>query len=245
MKQYGLLGQSLKHSFSKKYFTEKFSREHIDAQYELYELETINAFKDLLKQQYLSGLNVTIPYKEAVIGLIDELDETSQKIGAVNVIKFIRSTDGLKLRGYNSDVIGFIESIRPAIKASHKKALILGTGGASKAVKYGLETLGLTCKYVSRSAKTDQLTYTDINAEVLAEYTVIVNTTPLGMYPAIDTFPPIPYEYLTTSHVLFDAVYNPEVTQFLALGAKQGANCINGKEMLHLQAEAAWSIWNQ
>lgn len=245
MKQFGLLGQTLKHSFSKKYFNEKFDKEQISAHYELYELETIQAFPQLLCRHKFTGLNVTIPYKESVMEYLDSLDETAQKVGAVNVIKFIEVDNKIHLKGYNSDVCGFVESIKPFLKKSHKKALVLGTGGASKAMKFGLETLGITCKYVSRTASEGKLTYSDLGKEILKKYTVIVNATPLGMFPEIETCPVIPYEYLNTEHLLFDAVYNPEKTKFLHLGEQQGAVCVNGKEMLRIQAEEAWRIWNE
>ena len=246
MKQFGLLGETLKHSFSKKYFNEKFASEQIAAHYELYELQEINDFPALLSEtQYLSGLNVTIPYKESVIEYLDCLDETAQKVGAVNVIKFMETADKIILKGYNSDVYGFVESIKPFLKKSHTQSLVLGTGGASKAIKFGLESLGITCKYVSRTAAEGQFTYSDLTEEVLRDYTVIVNATPLGMFPKINTCPNIPYGFLGAEHLLFDAVYNPEKTKFLHLGEQQGAVCVNGKEMLRLQADEAWRIWNE
>lgn len=244
MKQYGLLGRSLQHSFSKHYFTDKFAREGVDAAYELYELELMEQLPALLTAHELEGLNVTIPYKEEIITYLDALDPVAREVGAVNVVKFERSADQLILKGYNTDVVGFIESIRPAVQAHHHYALVLGTGGASKAIKYGLEQLGMQCTYVSRTPSEGEYAYADLTAEVMARHTVIVNATPLGMFPHVDTCPDILYHCLTAQHLLFDAVYNPALTKFLQLGRDRGAVCLNGGEMLRIQAEAAWAIWN-
>ena len=243
MKRYGLIGFPLGHSFSGTYFNEKFRREGIHARYDLFELKDIGEFQKLKLLDDLCGLNVTIPYKQLVIPYLDELDQTAAEIGAVNVIKFIRRDGNLLLRGFNSDVIGFSNSIKPFLKQNHKKALILGTGGASKAMEYALRKMGLEVKLVSRNPTDNQFSYSDINGDVLTEYTVVVNSTPVGMYPQVDECPDIPYDALTSGHLLFDAVYNPEETLFLRKGKEKGAVTLNGKEMLIGQAEAAWEIW--
>jgi len=245
MKQFGLIGLPLGHSFSKKYFTAKFADERIDAQYNLYELPEILHFKKLITEIDFSGLNVTIPYKEQVIPFLDELDVTAAEIGAVNVIKFIRHNGKTRLKGYNSDAIGFEKSLKPWLKPHHTKALILGTGGASKAIRYVLQKLGIYTTYVSRSAHAEQLTYADLNAEIMDEYTVVVNASPVGTFPHADECPAIPYEYLTDKHLLFDVVYNPTETLFLKKGRERGASGLNGEGMLIGQAEAAWEIWTE
>lgn len=248
MEKYGLIGYPLKHSFSYKFFGEKFERENIEAEYNNYEIADINNLPFIINSDpNIKGLNITIPYKEQVLRFLDELDETAKAIGAVNVIKIIRK-EGNKiiLKGYNSDLIGFQNSIQPMIDPQlHRKALILGTGGASKAVEYGLKKLGLETKYVSRSPAEGVFTYKDLTPEVLSEYKVIVNASPVGTFPNVDECPDIPYEYLMDSHLLYDLVYNPSVTKFLELGKKRGAKIKNGGEMLQLQAIAAWDIWNQ
>ena len=244
MKQFGLIGFPLGHSFSKKFFTDKFERENIDAQYDLYELENIASFEDLKAKTELCGLNVTIPHKENIIQYLDELDETAARIGAVNVIKFIRQDGKLRLKGYNSDAIGFENSIKPLLKSYHKKALILGTGGASKAIDYTLRKLGIETTFVSRTAKSGILTYSQLNSEILNQNLVIVNASPVGTFPHSDECPNIPYQLLTSKHLLFDAVYNPAETLFLKKGKEQGAQGLNGEGMLIGQAIAAWEIWN-
>ena len=244
MKKYGLIGRPLGHSFSKKFFTEKFDREDIQAQYDLYELPDITHFEPLKNIPELCGLNVTIPYKQDVFAYLDEVDATAAEIGAVNVVKFIRHQGKLTLKGYNSDAIGFEHSIRPLLTVTHCKALILGTGGASKAIDYTLRKLGLQTTFVSRTAKAGALTYHQLTADTLAEYHVIVNASPVGTFPHVDECPDIPYQYLTASHLLFDAVYNPAETLFLKNGKAQGAQTLNGEGMLIGQAEAAWKIWN-
>lgn len=248
MQKYGLIGYPLKHSFSKDYFNEKFKAEHIDAEYINFEIPGINDFMEVIEENTnLNGLNVTIPYKEQVIPFLDELDKDAVKIGAVNVIKFVRLAKGkIKLIGYNSDIIGFTQSIEPLLKPHHQKALVLGTGGASKAVYHGLKKLDLTATYVSRSKKSDELlTYRELTPEIMKEYTVIVNCTPVGMYPNESNCPDIPYELLNANHLLYDLIYNPDQTLFLKKGAEQGAATKNGLEMLLLQAFAAWEIWNK
>lgn len=245
MKVFGLIGYPLSHSFSKKYFTQKFEKEKIEGcNYELFEIDSIQKFRSLLKEQgaALSGLNVTIPYKQEVIPFLDEIDPAAQRIGAINVIKPI---GGGKLKGYNSDYYGFLNSLKPMVNSFEgKKALILGTGGASKAVKTALEDLGVSYLYVSRTAKESVISYEQITPELIKEYTIIINSTPLGMSPNVDACPELPYEALTAEHVLFDLVYNPLETTFMKKGLAQGAKVKNGLEMLELQAEKAWEIWN-
>ena len=247
MQKYGLIGYPLKHSFSIGYFNEKFRSEGVDAEYVNFEIPSINDFMEVIEENpNLSGLNVTIPYKEQVIPFLDSLDPDTAKIGAVNVIKIIRQPKGkVKLVGYNSDIIGFTQSIQPLLLPSHKKALLLGTGGASKAVFHGLKNLGIESVFVSRTHKPGMLTYEELTPEVMAEYTVIVNCTPVGMYPKVDFCPNIPYEYLTPNHLLYDLLYNPNDTLFMKKGEERGAITKNGLEMLLLQAFAAWEIWHK
>ena len=245
MRKFGLIGLPLIQSFSKKYFTAKFERENIDARYDLYELQEISAFEPLKKTDGLCGLNVTIPYKQQVMQYLDELDETAAEIGAVNVIKFIRENDSLRLRGYNSDAIGFESSIKPLLKSNHKKALILGTGGASKAVDYILKKNGLETTFVSRTPKVNNFTYSQLNKELILNNLVIVNASPVGTFPNVDNCPDIPYEFITNQHLLYDVVYNPAETLFLKKGKDRGAAILNGEEMLIGQAIAAWNIWNE
>lgn len=218
MQKYGLIGYPLKHSFSIGYFNEKFTAENIDAEYVNFEIPRIEDFMEVIEENpNLCGLNVTIPYKEQVIPYLDELDKDTAKIGAVNVIKIIRLPKGkVKLVGYNSDIIGFTQSIEPLLQPHHKKALILGTGGASKAVYRGLENLGIKSTFVSRTKKEDKyLIYEELTPEIMQEYTVIVNCTPVGMYPKVDFCPNIPYELLTPNHLLYDLLYNPNETLFM------------------------------
>ncbi|SFE50171.1 shikimate dehydrogenase family protein [Thermophagus xiamenensis] len=247
MQTFGLIGYPLGHSFSQSYFTEKFKKENIDARYLNFPIPEINELPDLLKKHpYLAGLNVTIPYKQQVIDYLDELDPQAKDIGAVNVIKITWKNKVPYLKGYNSDVIGFSRSITPLLKPLHTKALILGTGGASKAVAYALKQLGLLFRFVSRNPQhPSHVSYQALTPEIIKEYKVIINTTPLGMAPNTDVAPPIPYEGITQEHLAFDLIYNPETTLFLNKCANKGAVIKNGLEMLHLQAEAAWEIFNQ
>lgn len=247
MKKYGLIGYPLGHSFSKNFFNEKFHSEGIDAEYVNFELPSIAELPEvLLANRNLEGLNVTIPYKEQVISYLDELDADAAAIGAVNVIKIIRPAKGrIKLKGYNSDIIGFTQSIEPLLEPQHKKALILGTGGASKAVFHGLKKLGLESKFVSRTPREGMLTYAELTPEMMEEYKVVVNCTPVGMYPRADEYPDIPYECLSPNHLLYDLLYNPDTTLFMKKGADRGAVTKNGLEMLLLQAFGAWNIWNE
>jgi len=249
MNQYGLIGFPLSHSFSKKYFTEKFEKEEItDSQYDLFELENNANFQESFRQLIaktpnLKGLNVTIPHKQNVMTLLDRLEEATERIGAVNVIKF--EEDGT-LIGYNSDYYGFKNSLLGFISNTNLSALILGTGGASKAVRVALEDLEIPFQYVSRQKNPalNTITYEEITSEIIENYQLIINTTPLGMSPKIDTFPQLPYECLTSAHYIFDLVYNPLETMLMQKAKAQGAKTKNGLEMLELQAEKAWEIWN-
>ena len=249
MTTYGLIGYPLGHSFSRQFFTEKFAKEKIDAQYLNFEIPSIEEFPNIIKNNpELRGLNVAIPYKQQVMQYLDDISEEAKAIGAVNVVRCQLSTVNcqLNLKGYNSDVIGFVESIKPLLKPHHKKALILGTGGASKAIHYGLtKKLGLETLFVSRSAREGMITYEEVTTEVLKEYEVIVNCSPVGMFPHVDECPALPYEAMNENHLLYDLVYNPLETLFMKKGAAQGATVKNGLEMLHLQAIASWEFWTQ
>ena len=242
MKQFGLIGYPLSHSFSKGYFSEKFQKESIlNCQYDIFPLEKIEDFVELCAQhKNIVGLNVTIPYKEKIIPFLDELDDEAKAIGAVNTIKF---TNG-KMIGYNTDCFGFEMSLKPLLKAHHSSALILGTGGASKAVEYVLKKLGISFQYVSRTKSSTSISYNDLNSFIIQHSTLIINSTPIGMYPNVDIAPNIPYDAITNQHLLYDLIYNPEETQFLTEGKIRGAQTKNGLEMLYLQAERSWEIWN-
>lgn len=246
MRNFGLIGYPLGHSFSKKYFSEKFVKERImDCRYENYPIEAIEEFPSLISSiDNLVGLNVTIPYKEKVIPYLDQLDDSAKEIGAVNTIKFQIDEGKLKAKGYNTDAYGFMKTIEDYLKPIHKMALILGTGGAAKAVEWSLQKLGLEVRYVSRRPKDESiLSYEALDADTMKDYKVIVNSTPLGMHPKVEAYPPIPYEVLDSSYILYDLVYNPLETRFLQLGKEKKASVINGLPMLHNQAEKAWSIW--
>jgi shikimate dehydrogenase len=255
LQSYGLIGYPLSHSFSKNYFTEKFEKEGLkDHAYHLFPIEQIDDLPELVREHpFLKGLNVTIPYKEQVIPFLDELDETAQEIGAVNCIKIVQEPadpSRKKLIGYNTDEFGFRQSIKPFLETQHEKALILGTGGASKAVEYVLKTIGIDCYFVTRAKVIDnqlitknEFTYDELNKHVMNAFKLIVNTTPVGMYPNVTEAPDIPYEFITPSHLLYDLVYNPPETEFLKKAREMGASAINGLSMLHQQAEEAWRIW--
>ena len=247
MKKFGIIGYPLGHSFSPGYFNEKFANEGIDAHYDKYELPVITDLQAIIDYTPdLCGFNVTIPYKEKVMSYLDNVSPEARAIGAVNVVKVTRKDgDTPYLEGYNSDVIGFMRSIEPLLDKHHKKALVLGTGGASKAVSYGLHQFGIETVLVSRSQKDKTIQYQQITPELLNEYTVIVNCTPCGMAPHFNECPDIPYEALSKQHLLYDLVYNPDETLFLKKGKAQGALTKNGLEMLLLQAEAGWEIWNK
>ena len=245
MDKYGLIGYPLGHSFSISYFNQKFTDENIDAVYENFEIPTIDILPEILGQNpELRGLNVTIPYKEKVIPFLDSISPEARAIGAVNVIRVTHDGKDVKLKGYNSDVIGFTQSIEPMLEKWHQKALVLGTGGASKAISYGLRSLGLETVYVSRYERPDTIQYDKITPEVVQEYNVIVNCTPLGMYPHVDECPLLPYEALTSHNILYDLIYNPDETLFMKRGREHGADVKNGLEMLLLQAFASWEFWN-
>ncbi|WP_316844782.1 shikimate dehydrogenase [Pedobacter psychrodurus] len=247
MKTYGLTGYPLSHSFSKKYFTEKFLNEGIaEHQYELFPIEDIRSLPDLLsKNPSLCGLNVTIPHKVNVLCYLNEVDEAADKIGAVNCIS-IKSFEGSTyLKGYNTDAYGFEESLKPLLGPQHNKALVFGDGGAAKAVKYVLEKLNIQYQVVVRNPVPGAILYSEITPEILASHLLLINTTPLGMSPNVDTFPEIDYSQLGPNHLAYDLVYNPLETTFLAKAAEHGAGIKNGLEMLYKQAEKAWAIWNK
>jgi shikimate dehydrogenase len=246
MKKYGLLGYPLTHSFSKRYFTEKFENEKINSTYQNFEVDNIGKFPEIVETNLdVIGFNVTIPYKEQVIPYLDDLNDSAREIGAVNTIKVTRTKKGVHLKGFNTDTFGFETSLKPLLKKHHKKALILGTGGASKALKYVLAKLGI--EYLSASIeelKENEIRYEDIDEKLMNERLLIINATPLGTYPRVDTYPTIPYEFITDKHLLFDLVYNPEVSKFLEKGGNNGASIKNGYEMLLLQAIKSYEIWN-
>ena len=247
MDKYGLIGYPLGHSFSISYFNEKFENENIDAQYINFEIPTIEALPEVLASNpELKGLNVTIPYKEKVISFLDSVSPEARAIGAVNVIRVTHKGNDIILKGFNSDVIGFTKSIEPMLeKKWHRKALILGTGGASKAIDYGLKALGLETVFVSRYERPGTIQYGNITPEVVKEYNVIVNCTPVGMYPHSEECPQLPYEAMDSHTILYDLIYNPDETMFMRRGAQYGANVKNGLEMLLLQAFASWEFWNE
>lgn len=242
MRQFGLIGYPLTHSFSKKFFTEKFEKENLtDCRYDTFSIPSIDEFPNLLKNNPgLQGLNVTIPYKESVVSYLDEKTPLVKKIKACNCIKIING----KLSGYNTDAPAFEQSLKEKLQPHHTKALILGTGGAAKAVEYSLRLLNIAYKYVSRKPSAKSFSYEQLTESLMQEYTLIINTTPLGMHPNIVEAPQIPYHALTSKHYLFDLIYNPVKTLFLQKGEKQGAAIKNGHEMLVLQAEESWKIWN-
>lgn len=243
MKQFGIIGFPLSSSFSRNHFNEKFEKENIDARYDLFPIEKIEMFPKLIAQTQFSGMNVTIPYKQAVMQYLDGLDETASEIGAVNVIQFKQQNGVVKTKGYNTDAIGFEDSLLPLLKPRHNKALVLGTGGASKAVAYVLKKNNIPFTFVSRTKKEGQYSYDELSGSIIEENPIIINTTPLGMYP-VDSCADIPYQFLGEKHLLYDLVYNPAKTLFLAKGEKQGATIKNGLDMLYGQAKAAWTIWN-
>lgn len=252
METYGLIGFPLVHSFSAAFFAKKFEAEGIAAEYRNFEMETVDALPELVKNKDLRGLNVTIPHKQNVIPLLDEMSDEARAIRAVNVIRVTHDGEKVLLKGYNSDVIGFCDSLRPLLQPHHRRALVLGTGGASKAVVYGLRTLGIAPTYVSRHAApggkvgdTPCITYAGLSPEVMAEHLLVVNCSPVGMFPHTDEAPAIPYGCLSPRHLLYDLVYNPEETQFLRNGAAHGCTVKNGLEMLHLQALASWRFWHE
>ncbi|RCH56754.1 shikimate dehydrogenase [Mucilaginibacter hurinus] len=260
MRKFGLIGYPLSHSFSKKYFTEKFEKEGItDAVYELYPIEDIKTFSKFLHENPdLCGINVTIPYKLDVLEYIDWLDAEAKQVGAVNCIRIDKESpisvafqgevafggDDFRLEGFNTDVYGFEMSLRPLLKSHHKSALVLGDGGAAKAVYCVLDKLEMPYQKVTRRPLPGAILFNELTPELMADYTLIINTTPLGTYPNVEECPPILYDYITADHLLYDLIYNPEQTLFLKKGAEKGAATKNGLEMLILQAERSWEIWN-
>jgi shikimate dehydrogenase len=243
-KRFGLLGRNISYSFSKGYFTDKFNSENFEGcTYENFDIPEIAAFPEVIKNTPdLKGLNVTIPYKETVIPFLDKLSKKAELIGAVNTIKITKKG---KLKGYNTDYYGFKKSLEPLLQPHHKKALILGTGGASKGVAFALDELDIPYTFVSREAKENGIDYDRINANTFDNYQIIINATPVGTSPNVEAFPLIPYEYFTEKHIAYDLIYNPAETQFLKKAKQQGAQIKNGLDMLIFQAEKAWKIWNK
>ena len=236
MKKFGLIGKSLKHSFSKDFFNQKFKELNLDNyQYNNYEITHVNELVNLIKNTDIIGLNVTIPYKTKIIKILDKIDDKAKKIQAVNTIKIKNN----KIIGYNTDVIGFEKSISPLIKG-RKKALILGDGGASKTVQYVLNKKRIEYTVISRSGSKN---YHNINKEDILNHTIIINTTPLGMFPNLESYPDIPYQYINKKHLIFDLIYNPEETHFLKKAKSKGCEIKNGLEMLKIQANESWKIW--
>ena len=246
---FGLIGNPLTHSFSKKYFDEKFVKDSLSGcEFKLYPLLNIHQFPQLIiENQNLVGLSVTLPYKESVIPFLTDLNETAKKVGAANCIKI----SGKQLTGYNTDCFGFRQSIKPFLESKHERALILGTGGASKAVAFVLKEIGIDCFFVSRNkaketpTQKNLLSYDELNENIIRAFKLIVNCTPVGMFPDTNDAPEIPYQYISSSHLMYDLVYNPVETEFLKRGKQQGASIVNGLSMLYLQAEEAWKIWNK
>ncbi len=246
MDKYGLIGFPLGHSFSKDFFNEKFANEGVNAKYINFEIPSIDNLPEILDSNpELRGFNVTIPYKEKVISFLDSVSAEARAIGAVNVVKVTHKGNNTILKGYNSDVIGFTKSIEPLLDKNHKKALILGTGGASKAINYGLKSLGLQTVFVSRYERPGTIQYEKITPDIIKEYSVIVNCTPCGMYPHVDECPNLPYDAMNTHTILYDCIYNPDETLFMKKGKQYGATVKNGLEMLLLQAYASWDFWNE
>jgi shikimate dehydrogenase len=246
MRKFGLIGYPLGHSFSKKYFTEKFLKEHIsDCSYENYPLKSLDEFHELISSdRELCGLNVTIPYKSEILRFLDNIETEAYEIGAVNVLKIKRDESQIKLFGFNSDVTGIRDTLQPFISEKVRNALVLGSGGSSRAVCHVLRKLGLKVDLVSRIKKNGVLAYSDIDSKIIESTQLIVNTTPLGMFPNTESMPDINYRKLSRQHILFDLVYNPEKTAFLKIGEEQGCLILSGIKMLHSQAEKAWEIWN-
>ena len=244
MDKYGLIGYPLGHSFSVTYHNQRFADEGINAKYVNFEIPNIEQLIEVLSSNpELKGLNVTIPYKEKVLPFLDYISPEARAIGAVNVIRVVHEGAKIELRGYNSDVIGFVQSIEPMIESYHKKALVLGTGGASKAICYGLKSLGIEPVLVSRYERPGTIQYASITPDVVKEYNVIVNCTPLGMFPKTNECPALPYEAMDEKNILYDLIYNPDETLFMRKGAERGAAVKNGLEMLLLQAFASWEFW--
>ncbi len=241
MRTFGLIGKNIDYSFSRKYFSTKFSEEDIQDIYVNFDISSIEEFPGILEKNEISGLNVTIPYKEVIIPFLDKLDLHSEKIQAVNTIKF--ENDG-SITGYNTDYWGFLNALKPHLEPQHTKAIILGTGGASKAIAYALELLNIQYKFVSRKPEKDQFSYRDLDKDILESYRLIINCTPLGTHPNVEACPDLPFKHISKQHLVFDLIYNPAETRLMKLSSEKGAKTLNGLEMLKLQAEKAWSIWN-
>lgn len=245
-RKFGLIGYPLGHSFSRSYHNERFTRMGVDAEYNNYELDDISLLPHLLMDvPNLFGLNVTIPYKQAVLPFLDEIDDVAKSIGAVNVIRIERDNCRVRMVGYNTDYIGFRNSISPFINCCHTSALVLGTGGASKAVSTALRDMGIAVQIVSRNSGMSIISYEELTSQIVLDNKIIINATPLGMYPNVDTYPSICYDAITSQHLCYDVVYNPANTRFMQLCAARGAVVCNGLKMLYGQADAAWEIWNR
>jgi len=243
MAKYGLVGKNIGYSFSKNFFTTKFEKEKRHDTYNNFDIECITEFTNIISENSdLKGLNVTIPFKESIISYLDKIDKEAKAIGAVNTIKIMKNG---KLNGYNTDHYGFAKVLTEIPPLKERTALILGTGGASKAIKYVLETLGFKIIFVSRNEQDNFITYKDLNKEIISRHFLIINCTPLGTFPNVDQFPDIPYQFLTKEHFLFDLTYNPQITSFMKFGKVQGANTCNGMKMLEYQAKKAWTIWKR
>lgn len=242
MRKFGLIGKDISYSFSPGYFKAKFESLGLDdCTYEIFDLAEISEFRALRTEPGLCGLNITIPYKTSISPFLDRLHEDAAQIGAVNTIRFTKTG----LVGYNTDVIGFIGSLAPLLTSGDTDALILGTGGASRAIAFGLTQLGIRYRFVSRTPGKEHLSYSDLNRSIMKRHQIIINCTPLGTFPKINAAPPLPYEFLDKAHLLYDLIYNPGETKFLQKGKQAGCRIKNGLEMLHLQAEASWDIWNK
>lgn len=242
MDKYGLVGKDISYSFSRDYFKNKFEKEQITASYQNFDLPSLNNFRDIIsKEANLKGLNVTIPYKEAILPFLDQIDEQAANIGAVNTIQI----KNRRLVGYNTDCFGFMKSLFPLLEKQHTDALILGTGGASKAICYALKSLEIDYTFVSRNPSKGNLSYAEITEEILNKKFLIINCTPLGTYPNLNEAPAIPYQFLNHRHLLFDLVYNPPLSTFLANGKARGSKLCNGQKMLEYQAERSWQIWKE
>ena len=240
-RKYGLIGKNINYSFSKKYFNDKFLKENItNCSYENYDLQSVKDFKKIIKDNAIKGFNVTIPYKEEIMEFINKIDPIAKKIGAINTIKIDNKNI---IEGYNTDYIGFVISLKNLI-TNQKKALVLGTGGASKAIIFGLSSIGIESTIVSRNKREGVISYSELNKKVIEENTIIINCTPLGTFPKIQECPKIPFEFLSSNHICYDLIYNPEKTKFLLESEKMGATIINGKKMLENQANESWKIWN-
>jgi shikimate dehydrogenase len=247
MRKFGLIGKSLAHSWSKDYFQEKFRREGLtDCFYENYSLKDLDGLRTMISgDHHLSGLNITLPYKIEILPLLDLIDPIAEEVRAVNCIRIFRKGGSFILKGHNTDTLAFEETLKGIPGINNNRALVLGTGGASLAVCYALKKSGVEHQIVSRNEKRGTITYSEINGQVMSEYKLIINTTPAGMSPEPGSYPPLPFEYLTKRHFLYDLIYNPEATSFLRRGLEKGARVKNGIEMLHLQAELSWQIWNE